>query len=171
VSIKSTALLLAFALAIPYKVYGQSLSSRDQSLQGLPGVIVEVGLFSNDRVPTPDTLGLRTLIELELRRAGIPVLTYRWDLNPRQLVSWGLLSYKLVLVPGGGGVAITGVLPLSQSAIIPRTGRPVSAQTWSARDVTAWSPSGAALDAEIKAGLQLQIAEFLNAYLAANQRR
>lgn len=169
--LRAHCLLLAAALfANTGSAAAQATAGQVASLRGLPGVVVDYGLYGNAAALGVDSIELRTALEMELRRNGIPTVVFSPTLPVRELLSRGLLSYRLTATPTAAGPVFSSMLQLSQPAVLPRGGTPVSATTWEARAVLRWVPSSADARAVVLDALQFQMREFVNAYLTSNPK-
>lgn len=162
---------LCFSLILPFASASAQLQESPESLVGLPRVYLTVGYWGPDGASSADTVGIRTLIEAELRKARIPVEVLRLGIPIETLVQSGVLSYRLSVIPTNTGNAIVGLLELGQPVRLYRNGKGVNATTWKAQVYSAFVPRNISLDAAIKQSALGQIAEFVNSYLTANPAR
>jgi hypothetical protein len=149
---------------------GQTSSARVNSLRNLPHVVVEYSIWTQLPTLPVDTASFRTLLELEVHRLGLPVTPFSERISPQELLSGGLLSFKLTVVPAGTGYAFTTTLELSQPALLQREPIPVAATTWQARSMTGWIGRTDLLRPEVESALRMHLDEFSNAYFSANPR-
>lgn len=167
-------LLCVFCAVFPVLSGAQS-NPENKSLVGMQGVVV--GIAANlDLSQAPgalavDTVELQTIVEIELRKAGIPVLSSSDTLVRKGRVYWGLLRFEITSVSNHGFVATAEALTLIQAAIPSLSHSPssVPATTWHARgDLLLSTPDR--YNDTVKMCLREQLDQFVNAYLSANSK-
>ena len=142
-----------------------------RSLTGLPGVRVAVGQLTPEAIDGGlDSVGLRTTIELELRRAGIRVFH---DEEVRLQPEVGVLFVNLVVMreQATGGYVYRAKMELRQDVRLARDPNvTLPATTWSARDAVIALGGRFSLRDDVAGTHRAQVAEFLNDYFTANPR-
>lgn len=159
---------ISFMVSAPLRA--QASAAQINSLRALPGVVVDYGLFGESGTLELDSVEVRTTLEVELRRNGISAAVFDPKMSRADLISRGLLSYRLLSSRTADGHVFFSVLQLSQVAVLPRSGTSVSATTWEARGILRSVPPGSDGRAMVLAAVRQQVDEFVNAFLTANPR-
>ncbi len=155
---------LMLLAAFPAHALGQEVSMR-----GLGAVRVEFSLaFPSEDQPV-DTNRIRTAIELELRRNGVPVSTTDDGATPILLVEGVFLRNKTVSgYVNGSTYSLVGIL--GEKATVARLGTvPVLVSTWGSSVLLRTLGTELPEPNIVSAATEI-VDEFANAYLTANPR-
>lgn len=135
------------------------------ALRALGNVTVDAGLFGTAQGLSLDTSAVLEYVDSTLHSLGLLVGRYH---DPADLVTGGLLMWKATIVEGGGGVAYSVSLSLSQLVTSPTTHAAFFATSWQATSRTGWAPDATSLRTSLLRNLDLQLREFTAAYRCAN---
>jgi hypothetical protein len=140
-----------------------------RSLTELPGVRVVVGQLTPEASEGGlDSVGIRTTVELELRRAGVRVVR---DEDVHLQPGLGTLLVNLVVMRDRttGGYVYRAKMELRQDVRLARQADVViPATTWAARDAIIALGGRFNLRDDVAGTHRAQVAEFLNDYFTAN---
>lgn len=161
--------LLLYALVFICAPIAKCLSQTrgPAALTGLKDIIVDYGIFLSPSLAGPDSVSLRTKLELELRKAGLRITPYSDRIDDATIRSKPMLHFTLTATLAPLGVAYTTALYLDEPAKIERLASHRFVVTWEARQMVVWSSSDT-WHAEVVKSLQEHLEEFLNAYFTAN---
>lgn len=113
-------LLLAAFLVPVLLVHAQE--PRIRLLHGLAAVVVEVGVFADQSIPSLDSVALRTSLELRLRQSGLRVTTFSSSVPAHTLAALPLLTFKVTVLPDRSGYSATTQLEMREGVTARRNG-------------------------------------------------